>query len=55
MIVKNVKTGKYEIIESHNLHSYDFNVIFSKYNINILSPLRPIHLLLAEKLIHVYK
>jgi len=52
MIVKNIKTGKYEIIKGE--HSYYFNVIFSKYNINISSPIKKTHVLLKEKINHVY-
>lgn len=53
MIVKNIKTGKYEIIENH--HSYYFDVISSKYNINIASPIRQIHILIEETIDRVYK
>lgn len=52
MIVKNIKSGKYEIIEGG--HSYYFNVVFSKYNINIMSPMKKTHILLREKINHVY-
>ena len=47
MIVKNIKTNKYEIIKSD--HSYYFNIIFSKYNINISAPLKETHILIKEK------
>ena len=47
MIVKNVKSGKYEMIK--NEHSYYFDAIFSKYNINIISPIKKIHILIQEK------
>lgn len=53
MIIKNVKTGKYEIIDSR--HSYFFDIIFSKYNINIASPNDQIHTRIREKIAHVYK
>jgi hypothetical protein len=53
MIVKNIKTGKYEIIE--NNYSYYFDIIFSKYNINISSPSGKIHNLIKDKIAHVYK
>lgn len=53
MIVKNVKTGKYEIIEYN--HSYYFDIIFSKYNINVSSPSEKIHNLIKDKIAHVYK
>lgn len=52
MIVKNIKSGKYEMIK--NEHSYFFNVLFSKYNINIMSPIKKIHILIQEKINHVY-
>ena len=53
MIIKNIKTGKYEIIE--NCHSYYFDIIFSKYNINISSPSGKNHILIKDKIKHVYK
>ena len=53
MIIKNIRTGKYEIIDS--CHSYYFDVIFSKYNINIGSPVGKIHMRIKEKISHVYK
>lgn len=53
MIVKNIKTGKYVMIQSQ--HSYYFDVIFSKYNINISAPLKRTHLLIQEKINHVYR
>lgn len=53
MIVKNIKNGNYEIIK--NQPAYYFNIIFSKYNINISSPLKQNHELIKEKMNHVYK
>lgn len=52
MIVKNITSGKYEMIKNEN--SYYFDVIFSKYNINIMAPIKKIHLLIQEKINHVY-
>ena len=53
MIVKNVKTGKYEIIEPD--HSYYFNIIFSKYNINISTPFNKSDIVLKERIKHIYQ
>lgn len=53
MIVKNIKSGKYEIVE--NGHSYYFDIIFSKYNTNIKSPNEKIHILIKEKINYFYK
>ena len=52
MIVKNIKTGKYEIIKGDL--SYYFNVIFIKYNINISSTIKKNDILIKEKINHVY-
>lgn len=53
MIVKNVKTGKYEMIQDER--SYYFDIAYSKYNINISAPLKPTYLLIQEKINHVYR
>ncbi len=52
MIVKNANSGKYEIIK-HD-HFYYFNIIFSKYNINILSPLKKNHIIIKDKMKSLY-
>ena len=52
MIIKNVRTGKYETIK--NDHSYYFNIIFFKYNINIAAPTKQTHLSIKEKINYVY-
>lgn len=52
MIVKNIKSGKYEMIK--NNQSYFFDVIFSKYNINIIAPNKKIDIIIKEKINHLY-
>lgn len=52
MIVKNIKSGKYEMLK--NEHSYFFDVIFSKYNINIIAPNKKLHIIIKEKIDHLY-
>ena len=53
MIIKNVSTGKYEIINSQ--YSYYFDIVFYKYNVNISSPSKQTHLLIQEKINHIYR
>ena len=52
MIVKNINSGKYEKIEVNDF--FYFNIIFSKYNINILCPLKKNYDIIKEKINDVY-
>ncbi len=52
MIVKNINSGKYEKIEFNDF--FYFNIIFSKYNINILCPFKKNYKIIKEKIKDVY-